>query len=80
MPKPSLSRAVLEQAVEQIRDETYTVMDVVRLTGAHPNTIQREIAMGRLPAFRIQRQCLMWRDDVRAWSEIERRIGRPRKQ
>lgn len=77
MPKP-LPRAVLKQAVEQIRDETCTVMDIVRKTGAHPNTVQREIAMGRLPAFRIQRQCLVWRDDADAWAKLERRVGRPR--
>jgi hypothetical protein len=64
-----LSRAVLEQAVEQLPDDTLTVYGVAREYEKHPNSVQRAIALGHLRAFKVGRQTLVWRDDAQAWCE-----------
>lgn len=63
-----LSRAVLKQAVEQLTEDTVTVYGLAREMGRHPNSVSTAIALGKLPAFKIGRQTLIWRDDAEAWS------------
>lgn len=65
-----LSIAELKQAVEELLPEAaLTVYGVAREHGVHPNTVGRDIALGRLPAFKIGRQTLVWRDDAEAWAK-----------